>query len=124
MTEPLTVLLAEDDELVRSLVRASLRRAPVKLIEASTGPEALSLAQRERPSALVLDVGLPGLDGYAVCRAVRADPACRDVRVVMLTARAQNKDRDRGLAAGADAYLTKPFSPLDFAAELQRLLNW
>lgn len=117
MAEPARrVLLAEDDPLLVALVRATLRPTGVDLLVAATGTDALALARERTPSLVLLDVGLPERDGWEVCQELKADPATRGIRVVMLTARATPADRERAAAAGADAYLTKPFSPADLAA--------
>jgi CheY-like chemotaxis protein len=121
VSEGKTVVIAENERVLRSLIRATLRNSPLRLLEAVTGTEALALAQKEHPDVLLLDVGLPGLDGYAVCRALKEDPSTAGIRVVMLTARAQRADRERGIEVGADGYITKPFNTDDLRAEVERL---
>lgn len=123
MADQKSVLVADDESVLRQLVRATLRGKPLRVLEAATGPEALAAARDERPDLVLLDVGLPGLDGYAVCRALKGDPATAGITVVMLTARAQQRDLDRGTAAGADAYITKPFSPQRLLTELDTYLR-
>jgi CheY-like chemotaxis protein len=120
--EQKSVLIAENERVLRSLIRATLRKTDVRVLEATSGTEALAMAQQEHPHVLLLDVGLPGLDGYAVCRALKKDPHTADIRVVMLTARAQRADRERGAEAGADSYITKPFSTDELREHVQRLL--
>ena len=115
------VLLAEDDPLLVALVRASVRPAGVELLEAGTGTEAVAIARVRRPKLVLLDVGLPEMDGWEVCQELKADPATRDARVVMLTARAAAADRERAAEAGADGYLTKPFSPAEL---LEVVTTW
>ena len=110
------VLLAEDDPLLVALVRASVRPAGVELLEAGTGTEAVAIARARRPPLVLLDVGLPEMDGWEVCQELKADPATRGARIVMLTARATVADRERAAEAGADGYLTKPFSPAELLA--------
>jgi CheY-like chemotaxis protein len=122
VTEQKSVLIAENERVLRALIRATFRNSDLRLLEASSGTEALALAQQEHPHVLLLDVGLPGLDGYAVCRALKKDPRTADIRVVMLTARAQRADRERGTEAGADSYITKPFSTDELRQHVQRLL--
>jgi DNA-binding response OmpR family regulator len=116
-----TVMIAENERVLRTLIRASLRKSPLRVLEAVTGTEALALARKECPDVLLLDVGLPGLDGYAVCRALKGDPHTASIRVVMLTARAQRADRDKGIEAGADGYITKPFNTDELRAQVERL---
>ena len=115
------VLLAEDDPLLVALVRASVRPAGMELLEAGTGTEAVAIARVRRPRLVLLDVGLPEMDGWEVCQELKADPATRDARVVMLTARATAADRERAAEAGADGYLTKPFSPAEL---LEVVTTW
>ena len=122
MSEQKSVLIADNERVLRSLIRATLRKTDVRVLEATSGTEALAVARQEHPHVLLLDVGLPGLDGYAVCRALKKDPQTADIRVVMLTARAQRADRERGAEAGADSYITKPFSTDELREQVQRLL--
>ena len=123
MPEPKTVLIAEDERVLRALIRAALGDTQLRFIEASNGTEALARAREELPDVLLLDVRMSGLDGYAVCRALKADARTAGIKVVMLTARAQRRDRDRGIESGADAYITTPFSPLDLRASVLQLLG-
>jgi len=107
-----TILVVDDNEDTRGLLRAMLARGAHRIVEAEDGEEALALIGRAPPDLIVLDVNLPGIDGPEVCRRVKTGAATRAVPVVMLTAAIEEEDRRRCLAAGADAYLTKPFSPL------------
>jgi DNA-binding response OmpR family regulator len=109
----LRVLVVDDDPLVRNLLRAVLHDSDFDLDEAVDGIEALDIASRRPPDVVVLDVMMPGIDGFEVCRAFRADPNLKASRIVMLTARSTSRDREQGLRAGADSFFTKPFSPLD-----------
>ena len=118
-----TVLVAEDERALRLLLRATLGRHEYRLLEASDGDEALRLARQERPDLVLLDVGMAGLDGYAVCRALKGDPATAGICVIMLTGRAQAADRGQGAAAGADAYLVKPFSPSELLHTIKDFLG-
>ena len=106
------LLIADDEPAVRALVHATLEGDDYQIIEAGDGVEALELVREQSPSLVLLDVMMPRLDGLDVCRAIKADPTTSDTMVVMLTAQAQQRDRERGMAAGADVYFTKPFSPL------------
>jgi DNA-binding response OmpR family regulator len=107
-----TILVADDEPPVVELVRFTLEDERVRVLEAADGVAAVTLARLERPELILLDVQMPRLDGFEVCRLLREAPECAGVRIVMLTAAGQAEDRARGLAAGADEYLTKPFSPL------------
>jgi CheY-like chemotaxis protein len=89
-----------------------IERGPYRVEEAADGAEALAAIGRARPDLVVLDVNMPGLDGPEVCRRVRADATTHGLPVLVLTAAARDEDRRRALAAGADGYMTKPFSPL------------
>lgn len=104
------ILVADDDEDILELVRRRLARSYDTLV-ARNGAEALALAQAHRPDVAVLDVTMPELDGYEVTRELSRDPATSSIQVILLTARAQAGDVAKGLAAGAQDYVTKPFSP-------------
>ena len=117
-----TILVADDEPPILELIRFTLEDDQVRVVEARDGLEALRLAQAVRPELCFLDVRMPELDGLAVCRLLRQDPAMAGSRIVMLTAASQEADRVRGLAAGADGYLTKPFSPLALFSLVRSLL--
>lgn len=107
------ILIVEDNADIRRLVRMTLESADYEILEAIDGESGLHLAQTTWPDLVLLDVMMPGdIDGLDVCRQIRQNPDLSKIRVVLLTARGQAKDRESGLAAGADAYLAKPFSPL------------
>jgi DNA-binding response OmpR family regulator len=106
------ILIADDEAPIVELVRFTLEDDHVQVVGAFDGVAALELARAVRPDLVLLDVQMPHLDGLEVCRRLRQTPGCERTRIVMLTAAAQDEDRARGLAAGADEYLTKPFSPL------------
>jgi CheY-like chemotaxis protein len=121
MTPELTVLIADDERHIVELVRVTLEDDRLSVLEAFDGERALVLAQSLQPDVIFLDVHMPGLDGLEVCRRLRSDPVFAGTTIVMLTAAAQRDDVARGLAAGADHYLTKPFSPVALLALLERL---
>jgi DNA-binding response OmpR family regulator len=121
MNEQQVVLVADDDDDILLLVTRRLRRDGFAVIQARDGDEALDLALERRPAIAVLDIGMPGLDGLAVVRAIRADDATKEMRVILLTAKAQESDVRRGFEAGADAYVKKPFSPADLSARVKQL---
>jgi CheY-like chemotaxis protein len=118
-----TILIADDEASLRLLVTTTLTDEHIHLIEAQDGTEALALAQQHRPDLMVLDVAMPGLTGLEVCAAVKNDPDLLGIPIIMLTARSQQADRERGLAAKADAYLTKPFSPLQLLRLVEHVLG-
>ena len=115
------ILIVEDQAEIRELIRLTLELDGWDIHEADDGAKGLESAQRLRPDVVLLDVMMPGLDGFAVCEALRADPSLKRTSVVMLTAMGRNEDRTRGMKAGADAYLPKPFSPRNLLSVIERL---
>ena len=108
------LLVVDDDPFIRRLITTTLEDvAQFELLEACDGNEALALIERHRPQVVLLDVDIPGIDGIEVCRALRADDRTCNATVVMLTAAHGDEVEERAGAAGADLFLTKPFSPLD-----------
>ena len=122
MSEPL-VLVADDDDDILLLVTTRLRRDGFDVISARNGEEALALAHERHPMIAVLDIGMPKLDGLEVLQAIRADEVLKNMRVLLLTAKAQESDVRRGYEAGADAYVRKPFSPGDLSARVRELVD-
>jgi len=119
-----TVVVAEDDEDILLLVAERLKRDGFDVVTARTGVEALALVRERRPQVAVLDIGMPPPDGLEVVRQIRDDADLGDTRLLLLTAKAQESDVRRGLAAGADAYISKPFSPAELSARVQELLGY
>ena len=117
------VLVADDDDDILMLVTMRLQRDGFVVIAARNGEEALALAQQQRPDVAVLDVGMPGLDGLEVLQRIRADDALKGMRVLLLTAKAQESDVRRGYDTGADAYVRKPFSPAELSARVRALVD-
>jgi DNA-binding response OmpR family regulator len=116
------VLVADDEDDIRALVAVAVRRAGCTVVgPVPDGETALRLARAEPPALTVLDVSMPGRTGLEVCTELRADPATAGVRVLLLSAGASAGDVARGLAAGADAYLPKPFSVAGLVDEVRRL---
>jgi DNA-binding response OmpR family regulator len=114
------LLVVDDDDDLRSLVRGLLTRAGFEVLEAAAGRAALRVLHAERPALVVLDVGLPDLDGWQVLERIRD---LSDLPVIMLTARDEELDRVRGLRAGADDYVVKPFGRLELLARIEALLR-
>jgi DNA-binding response OmpR family regulator len=117
-----TVLIVDDEPNILELVRITLEDERVQVVTAADGAEALAVAVALRPQLILLDVNLPDLSGLEVCRRLRADHGLAGSRIVMLTAAAQQDDIDRGRDAGADHYLTKPFSPVSLLSLVGELL--
>ncbi len=115
------VLVADDDDDILLLVTARLRRDGFEIVQARDGIGALATARERKPAVAVLDVGMPGLDGLEVLRAIRGDPELSGTRVLLLTAKAQEQDVRRGYETGADSYVKKPFSPADLSAKVREL---
>jgi two-component system phosphate regulon response regulator PhoB len=106
------VLIAEDDDSLRALMRMTIDVGGIDIDEAPDGHTALKLAQADPPDLVLLDWMMPGLSGLDLCRALRSDPATSGATIVMVTARVMPSDRDQALAAGADHFVGKPFSPV------------
>jgi DNA-binding response OmpR family regulator len=116
------VLVADDDPDILTLVRFRLEREGYDVVGASDGQTALDLALEREPDVAVLDVTMPRLDGYEVTRRLRRHDRTRATAVILLTARAQAADVQEGVAAGADDYVTKPFSPQELGRRVQAAL--
>ncbi len=114
------VLVVDDEESIRTLVASYLRDEGFEVLEASDGPSALAAVEGQQLDLVVLDVRMPGIDGFEVLREIRA---ASDVYVIMLTARAEETDRVVGLSVGADDYVTKPFSPRELVARVKAVLR-
>ena len=117
------VLVADDDADIRTLMALGLRAADVDVVVAEDGRDALRLAHERRPDLAVLDISMPYLSGLEVLQELRRDGVLAALPVLLLTARAQESDVARGLAAGADDYMTKPFSPRELRARVEALLE-
>lgn len=117
------ILVAEDSQVIRRLISICLRGMDVSVVEVESGDEAIETAIRSVPDAMILDVGLPGVDGWEVLRALRANPQTESLPVLMLTGHAGESIRRKAQAAGASAFMTKPFQPRDLRAQLEALLE-
>jgi DNA-binding response OmpR family regulator len=122
VTDAPLVLCADDDEDILSLVSLRLRRAGFEVETAADGDEAVTIARARRPALAVLDVMMPKRTGYEVLAELRADETLREMKVILLSARVQEGDVARGMDAGADAYLAKPFKAQDLVSKVQELL--
>ena len=115
-----SVLVVDDERQIAAIARDYLTRAGFSVTVASDGPTGLEMARQKRPDLIVLDLGLPKLDGLEVARALRRES---DVPIIMLTARVDEQDRLRGFEIGADDYMTKPFSPRELVARVSSVLR-
>jgi len=116
------VLVIEDSASVRRLIEVCLRVLGVEVSSASDGMEGLEAIRQDRPDAVVLDIGLPGLDGWEVLRQLRDDSDTASIKVLVLTAHAQPEMADKAARGGADSFMTKPFRPLDLRIQVEKLL--
>src|SRR3989441_8949110 len=110
-----TVLVVDDEEPIRLLCKVNLAAEGMKVLEAADGPSGLDEAREQRPDVVLLDVMMPGLDGWRVAEQLLDDERTSEIPIVFLTARAEFRDRARGLDIGGVDYVTKPFNPLDLA---------
>lgn len=118
------ILIVEDQPDICKLIRMTLEFGDFEIHEAHDGESGLNMARAIKPAIVLLDVMMPGLlDGYQVCSRIKQDPALRSIQVVMLTARGQVSDLAAGEAAGADAYLVKPFSPLELIERVEAMVS-
>jgi DNA-binding response OmpR family regulator len=117
------VLVIDDEAPIRLLCRVNLQAAGMEVMEAPDGESGLALALSERPDVILLDVMMPGLDGWKVAEQLLDDPATDEIPIVFLTARAELRDRARGIDLGGVDYVTKPFNPLELAPLVRELLE-
>lgn len=118
-----TILVIDDDELVSRTLQRTLKLYDYQVMVANSGPEGLQLARRHRPDLFVLDIMMPGMDGYQVCRQIRGDPLLADLPVLFLTARGKDEDKIEGFRAGADDYLSKPFNMEELQLRVKAILR-
>jgi DNA-binding response OmpR family regulator len=117
------VLVIDDEAPIRLLCRVNLEAEGMSVIEAEDGPRGLAAAREARPDVVLLDVMMPGLDGWHVAEELLDDPRTADIPIVFLTARAEFRDRARGLEIGGIDYVTKPFNPVELAPLVRELLG-
>jgi CheY-like chemotaxis protein len=118
-----TVLIADDEPSMRLLVHATIESDDYRVVEAVDGSEAWTMIKEQKPSLVLLDLQMPGRTGLEVLALVKGDPDLSATRVILLTSKAQETDVEKGLIAGADFYLTKPFSPLDLLTRVEEALQ-
>jgi two-component system, cell cycle response regulator DivK len=117
------VLVIEDHEENRRIVRLLLGSVGIEMIEAVTGEEGVATAEKERPDVILMDIQLPGLDGYEATRRIKAKAALRAIPIIAVTSYALSGDDVKAFAAGCDAYVTKPFSPRALLAKVREHLR-
>ena len=113
------ILVVEDTEDNRQIIRDLLTSAGYELIEAATGEEGIAMAEKERPDLILMDIQLPGLDGYEATRRLKANPDLRHIPIIVVTSYALSGDDVKAFEAGCDAYVTKPFVPRDLLAKVR-----
>jgi DNA-binding response OmpR family regulator len=118
-----SILVADDEPNIVLSLEFLLKQAGFRVRTVSDGDAALAAIAREPPDLVLLDVMIPGRDGYAVCQEIRANPAWRGMRIVMLTAKGGDIQREKGLSLGADDYVTKPFSTRELVERIRRILD-
>jgi DNA-binding response OmpR family regulator len=116
------VLVIDDEAPIRLLCRVNLEAEGMEVLEANDGPSGLEEARREKPDVILLDVMMPALDGWRVAEQLLDDESTQDIPIIFLTARAEFRDRARGLDIGGVEYVTKPFNPLELASLVRALL--
>ncbi len=117
------ILIADDNENIREALTYLLEDEGYCLSIAKDGAETLVKVREARPDILFLDIMMPEMNGYDVCRTIKNDPDLRNIYVIMLTAKGQAAEQERGRAAGADEYIVKPFSPMEILAKIKNILK-
>ena len=120
---PKQVLVCDDEPYIVESVSYVARKAGFRVLTAEDGDTALAVARAERPELVFLDIMMPGLSGDEVCRRLKADPATKQIYVVILTARGQEEDERRAMAMGANEFMTKPFSPRKLKEKMLHVLG-
>jgi two-component system phosphate regulon response regulator PhoB len=118
------VLIVDDHAEVRRLVEMTLRAGEYKVFQAKNGQEAIEAARKEKPGLIIMDIMMPGdIDGLEATCVLKNDPETKDSLIIMLTAKGQEFDKEKGLEAGADDYFTKPFSPLELIKKVEEVMG-
>jgi len=124
MSDTAMILVVDDEPFIRRALTFVLNREGYETATAADGTEALDKIRTLRPRLVFLDIMMPGKNGFEVCREIKQDASLRSTHVILLTARGQESDRSAGLSAGADEYMTKPFSPAHIVAKVRDLIGW
>lgn len=115
------IVVADDEKALRLLISGTLEIGDYDILEADNGIEALELVIKERPDLIILDVMMPGMTGYEVCKRIKTNPDIADTKVLILTARGQQSDKEAAWEALADFYLAKPFSPMELLSMVKEI---
>ena len=118
-----TVLIVDDEEYIVTSLEYVMKSAGYDVVVAYDGEQAIEKIKETGPDLLILDVMMPKLDGFEVCEKIRANPLWKSIRIIMLTAKGRDTEREKGLSLGADAYMTKPFSTRDILKRVAELLG-
>jgi DNA-binding response OmpR family regulator len=119
----ITTLVIDDEPPIRLLCRVNLEAEGMRVLEAADGRTGIDLAQKEQPNAILLDVMMPGMDGWAVAEQLLQDERTAEIPIIFLTARADLRDRARGMDLGGLEYITKPFNPVELATLVQEVIS-
>ncbi len=117
------ILVVDDDPYVIRSLTFVLEKEGYDVSSATNGEEAMARVRESKPSLMFLDVMMPKKNGYEVCQEIKSDPGLRDIYIIMLTAKGQEADREKGLSLGADEFITKPFSPIKVVERVKELLG-
>ena len=117
------ILVVDDEKALVSLVTLHMQMAGYEVFFANDGWSAIDICKRDKPDLVILDLMLPKLNGWEVCRRIKEDDSIKDIAVLMLSARSEVDDKVRGFNVGADDYVTKPFSPKELVARVKRILD-
>ena len=120
---PQTILIADDEAEIIMLLEIRLKKHGYTVLTSMTGTEAYQIAQKQIPSLMILDVMLPELNGYDICRLLKFDPKYQHIKIILLTGRDQQSDREMGRQVQADAYITKPFESETLLSKIKELLG-
>lgn len=116
------ILVVDDEPLIINLIKLSLKQDKYDLLEATNGQDAISIAANHKPHIMILDVMMPGLDGFEVCKRLKQDPKTSDIKIIILSAKSEQDNKIKGMDYGADDYLTKPFDPSELDSMIESLI--
>ena len=117
------ILVVEDELKIRNVISMYLKKEGFSVIETGNGLEALSLTEKEKPDLIILDIMLPGMSGYEICRKIKSNEDTKNIIIVILSAKGQEWEKSEGYQVGADLYVTKPFSPKQLIDNVKAIIN-